>query len=261
VSELRRSLAVQLRVIGALFIREIYTRFGRENLGFAWIIAEPLVFALPVLGVWSLIRGRFEHGLPMIAFMWSGYLPILLFRHLGGRMLMFVRVNAGLLYHRQVTIFDLFAARALLEVLSNLAALVFSFALFIAIGAMDWPRDMQLFYLGYFFMIWWSISVAMIVGGLSERSDLVEKIWSPVSYIYMPISGFFYLADWLPPKVRSLALTFMPSTHPYEMLRGGLFGHTIRTYGDPVYMTFVCATLSLIGLALIRESRKYVVAE
>ena len=36
----------------------------------------------------------------MMPFLWSGYLPLLLFRHLGGRMLLFVRVNAGLLYHQ-----------------------------------------------------------------------------------------------------------------------------------------------------------------
>ena len=40
-------LATQWRVVGALLIREIYTRFGRESLGFAWIVAEPLVFRRP----------------------------------------------------------------------------------------------------------------------------------------------------------------------------------------------------------------------
>jgi capsular polysaccharide transport system permease protein len=260
VSDLRQSLAVQLRVIGALFMREIYTRFGRENLGFAWIIAEPLVFALPVLGMWSLIRGRIEHGVPVLALLWSGYLPLLLFRHIGGRMLLFVRVNAGLLYHRQVTILDLFIARALLEVLSNIAAVIFSFLLLFALGVLDWPRDPPMFYIGYFYMIWWSVAVGLIIGGLSERSDLVEKIWMPISYMYMAVSGFFYLADWLPHSVRGWAL-LQPSLQSYEMLRAGLFGHTIRTYGDPVYVSFVCATLTLIGLVLINESRKWVVAE
>jgi capsular polysaccharide transport system permease protein len=259
--DLWRDLSVQLRVIGALLIREIHTRFGRENLGFGWIIAEPLVFALPVLAMWSALRSPVEHGLRLIPFLWSGYLPLLLFRHIGGRMLMFVRVNAGLLYHRQVSIFDLFVARALLEILSNLAAMIFSFALLLALGVIDWPRDPPMFYLGYFYMVWWSVSVGLIIGGLSERSDLVEKIWSPISYMYMAVSGFFFLAAWLPPPVRSWGLTVMPSIHAYEMLRGGLFGPTIHTYGDPVYMSFVCAILTLIGLVLIRESRKYIVAE
>jgi capsular polysaccharide transport system permease protein len=257
---LHKRLTIQLRVIGALLIREIHTRFGRENLGFGWIIAEPLVFALPVLGMWSLIRGKVEHGVPMMALLWSGYLPLLLFRHIGARTLMFVRVNAGLLYHRQVTILDLFAARALLEILSNLAATIFSFVLLFALGVLEWPRNLPMFYLGYFYMTWWSVSVGLIIGGLSERSDLVEKIWLPISYMYMAVSGFFYLAAWLPPAIRGWAL-LQPSLQSYELLRAGLFGNTVRTYGDPVYLSLVCAVLTLIGLVLVRETRKYVVAE
>jgi capsular polysaccharide transport system permease protein len=137
---------------------------------------------------------------------------------------------------------------------------IFSFALLFALGVFDWPRDPPMFYLGYFYTVWWSISVGLIIGGLSERSDLVEKIWMPISYMYMAVSGFFYLADWLPGPVRSWAL-LQPSLQPYEMLRAGLFGHTIRTYGDPVYTSYVCAVLTLIGLVLINQSRKWVVAE
>jgi capsular polysaccharide transport system permease protein len=87
-----RSFAVQRRVIGALFMREFVTRWGRRNLGFAWLFVEPLVFALPVIAMWSLIRSRVEHGLPMIAFVWTGYLPILVFRHVTGHAL-FIRSN------------------------------------------------------------------------------------------------------------------------------------------------------------------------
>lgn len=112
---LRDGIATQRRVVGALLIREIYARFGREGLGFGWIIDEPLIFALPVLLVWSAVRDPYEHGMPLMPMLWSGYLPILLFRHIGGRMLLFVRVNAGLLYHRQVTIFDIYLARCILE--------------------------------------------------------------------------------------------------------------------------------------------------
>src|ERR1700745_1998988 len=121
---LRRGLAVQFRVIGALTIREIYTRVGRESLCVAWVVAEPLVFAVPVLFMWSAIRGSHEHGIAVMPFLWSGYLPILLFRHLGGRILFFIRANVPLLYHQRVKIFDIFLARAQIEIFSNLTALV-----------------------------------------------------------------------------------------------------------------------------------------
>jgi capsular polysaccharide transport system permease protein len=255
-----RGFLIQWRVVRALLIREIYSRFGRENIGFAWMVAEPLVFALPVLLMWRAIRARYEHGLLVMPFLWSGYLPLLLFRHLGGRILLFIRQNASLLYHRQVKILDIFIARSLLEIGSNLAALIVSFVVFYILGAIDVPRDLPMFYLGYFFMAWWAVSIALIIGALSERSDWVQQIWQPYSYTYMVYSGFFFLADWLPPAVRTVAL-YQPYTQAYEMIRAGVFGTTIRTYGDPVYTTCVLAVLTLLGLWLLRESSRHVVAE
>jgi capsular polysaccharide transport system permease protein len=253
-------LLIQRRVVGALLIREVYSRFGRESLGFAWIVGEPLVFAVPVLFMWRAIRGSQEHGIAVMPFLWSGYLPILLFRHLGGRILLFIRANVGLLYHRRVTIPDVFLARALLEIGGNLSALVVSFAVFYAVGAVDVPRNLPMFYVGYFYMIWWSVAAALIIGGLSERSDWVGQIWMPYSYMYLIFSGFFYLADWLPPALRKVAL-YQPYTQAYEMIRAGVFGNTITTYGDPTYTAFVLAALTLLGLWLLREGRKYVVIE
>ena len=106
--------------------------------------------------------------------------------------MLFIRANTGLLYHPRVTIFDIYLARVLLEVGSNLTALIVSFLVFYLIGALDVPRDLPMFYLGYFFMIWWAVAIAAVIGGLSERSDWVEKIWQPFSYLYMFFSGFMY---------------------------------------------------------------------
>jgi capsular polysaccharide transport system permease protein len=260
MSSLWRGLLIQWRVVGALVVREIYTRFGRESLGFVWIVAEPLVFALPVLFMWRAIRGSHEHGIALMPFLWSGYLPILLFRHLGGRILFFARANVPLLYHQRVKIFDVFLARAVLEIFSNLTALIVSFVVFYAVGSVDVPRDLPMFYLGYFYMIWWSVAAAMIIGALCERTDWVQQIWQPYSYMYLMFSGFFYLADWLPPALRTVAL-YQPYTQAYEMIRAGVFGATITTYGDPAYTTLVLASLTLFGLWQMREVRKYVVIE
>jgi len=45
------------------------------------------------------------------------------------------------------------------------------------------------------------------------------------------------------------------------MPRAWVFGATIRTYSDPAYATFALAVLTLFGMWLMRESRKYVVIE
>jgi capsular polysaccharide transport system permease protein len=255
-----RGFLIQWRVVDALLIREIYSRYGRESLGFAWTVAEPLIFAVPVLLMWRAIRAPHEHGLLVMPFLWSGYLPLLLFRHLGGRILLFIRQNASLLYHRQVKIFDIFIARSLLEIGSNLVALIVSFVVFYILGAVDVPRDLPMFYVGYFFMAWWAVAIALIIGALSERTDWVQQIWMPYSYTYMIYSGFFWLADWLPPGLRTVAL-YQPYTQAYEMIRAGVFGTTIKTYGDPMYTACVLAVMTLFGLWLLREGRRYVVVE
>ena len=47
VSKLAAGWRIQRRVIGALMIRELITRFGRENIGFLWVMVEPLSSRLP----------------------------------------------------------------------------------------------------------------------------------------------------------------------------------------------------------------------
>ena len=256
-----RGLTVEKRVLGALFMREFMTRWGRRNLGFAWLFAEPLVFALPVIFMWSQIRAPFEHGLPMIAFVWSGYMPLLIFRHVTGHALYTVKMASGMLYHRQVTPLDIFIGRQGLELLGNLSACTVSFLLFYALGVIEWPHDYGLFLTGFFYMGWWAIGVALNIAALSERSEIVEHIWLPISYIYIALCGFFYMAAWLPAPVRRIALAVNPPLHAYEMIRAGLFGNQIQTFYDIPYVSYILATITLIGLWQMRNLRQHLVIE
>jgi capsular polysaccharide transport system permease protein len=256
-----RSFRIQCRVIGALIMRETYTRFGRENLGFAWMFGEFLIFALPVIVMWHFIRGRYEHGLLVVPLIWSGYLPILLFRHIGGHMLRAVRLNMTLFYHRNVTPFDAVVARIAVEVLGNYGAAIFSFFLLYSIGQLHWPRDMPMVFAGYAYMTWWCVSVGLVIAAFSERTVIFEKVWSPVSYMYLPASGSFFMAAWLPAKVRDVLLTFMPALPCYEMIRSGLFGPVVHVYYDITRLTFTLAAITLLGLLGLRDVRRHLVNE
>ncbi len=261
MGEFLRSFAIQRRVIGALIMRETWTRYGRENLGFAWLFGEFLIFAMPVIVMWHFIRGEYEHNLLVVPFVWTGYLPILLFRHMGSHMLRAVRLNLSLLYHRNVTPFDVVVSRMAVEILGNVGAAIFSFFALYSIGQMIWPHNMPLLFLGYFYMIWWCVSVGLVIAAFSERTVIFEKIWAPVSYMYLPVSGFFYMADWMSPKIRDFLLTFMPALPCYEMIRGGLFGSAVRVYYDITQLTFTLAVITVFGLFALRDVRRHLVNE
>src|SRR6185436_16405858 len=109
------SLRIQFRVIGALLMREIITRYGRDNLGFLWLFVEPMLFTVGVTALWTLLSLHQTFSLPIVAFAVTGYSTVLLWRNCASRCAWAINPNLGLLHHRNVKVLDLFITRILLE--------------------------------------------------------------------------------------------------------------------------------------------------
>ena len=71
-----RSLAIQARTMNALAVRFMVTRYGRENVGFLWVILEPMILCVGVMVIWSFLKGSIEHGVQIVAFAFSSYMPL-----------------------------------------------------------------------------------------------------------------------------------------------------------------------------------------
>jgi ABC-type polysaccharide/polyol phosphate export permease len=255
----REGLAIQLRVIRALILREIHTRYARENIGFLWMVAEPMLFAGGVIAMRALLPffPREQHGMTLVGFLMTGYLPFLLYRHMIAHCINCVRSNHSVLYHRQVRIVDLYIAQLVMEGAGVTIAFVFGCSVFVALGLMDLPRNPFLFYAGWFYAIWFCASFAMLVGAASELSSLVEKLYNPISYLSLPISGAFYMVDWLPHRWQPYAEA-IPLVNYFEMIRSGYFGNTVTAHYDVGYLTAVCLLLTFAALATITVVRKRV---
>ena len=255
----RESLTIQLRVIGALTIREVHTRFARENIGFMWIMGEPILFAFGVIAMRSFLPffPEEQRGMSLVGFLMTGYVPFLLYRHMMSRGIHCVRANHNVLYHRQVRIIDLFLARMILEAAGTLMAFVFGCVLFVALGVMIPPQNLMLLLAGWFYAIWFCTSFSILIGAASEISSIIEKLYNPFSYLSLPVSGAFYMVDWLPHKWQAYAL-MIPIVHYFEMIRGGYFGDIVTTHYDAFYLTFVCLALTFGALTTIEVLRKRV---
>ena len=253
-------LRIQTRVISALMMREIYTRFGRDNIGFAWIVAEPAIFSLAVILLWAVTKHSAHAEIPIVPFLLTGYMPLLLYRHMTGRMLRCMQANAALLYHRQITVLSLYGARVLVEILGTSAAFAFCMIAFFLAGYVEVPEDPALMLGGWLLYAWYAAATSVAVGALSERSEVVEKIWSPISYINIPLSGTFYMLYWLPDQFRE-ALLWMPPVNGVEMIRGGYFGPGIPTYFSATYLAYVNAIITVVGLYFVRGARHHVEIE
>ena len=254
------ALSTQAHVIRALMIRELTTRFGRDNIGFLWIMVEPLLFAGLVSIMWHYIHGPIEHGMGMTAFVITGYIPITLFRHGVSRSVAVFTANASLLYHRQVTILDFIIVRFLIELVGSMMAFVFIACVLIPFDQFPIPANIGLLISGWLIYAFFSFSLCLIIAPLSEMSEVIEKFVPVTTYIMIPFSGLFMMADWLTPTMREYYL-WSPFVHGMEMIRKGIWGDVVVAHYEPLYPISLSIFFMLLGLALCRRVRQHLTIE
>ena len=257
---LMRSWAIQRRVIGALLMREVLTRYGRHNIGFLWMFVEPMLFTLGVTALWTLSGAQHGSELPIVAFAVTGYSSVLLWRNMPARCIGAVGPNLSLMYHRHVKVDDIYASRLLLEAGGATISFVTLSIVFISIGWMKPPEDLLKVVAAWLMLAWFGASLAVLLGSWSEQSELVDKIWHPSAYLLFPLSGAAFLVDALPSAAREFIL-LVPMVHAIEMLREGYFGSAIKAHYDMGYMALWCTGLSLLGLAKLRVISRQVTPE
>lgn len=252
---LRRSLAIQLRVIVALLLREVITRYGRHNIGFLWLFAEPMLFTLGVTALWTFAKASHGSNLPIAVFALTGYSSVLLWRNMPSRCCGAIEPNRSLMFHRNVKVIDIFASRVLLEIAGVTASFALLSVLFIAMDLISPPEDVLQVALGWAMLAWFGAALAIMIGALSIRSELVDKVWHPMAYLIFPLSGAGFMVDWLPMAAQDVVLA-LPMVHGVEILREGYFGSAIHAHYDLAYMATCNLVLTFAGLTQVRYVSK-----
>lgn len=257
---LRRSWSIQRRVIWALLLREIMTRYGRHNIGFLWLFVEPMLFTLGVTALWTATQSAHGSSLPIVAFAITGYSSVLLWRNMSNRTIGALEPNLSLFYHRNVRPIDIYISRLLLEGAGATMSFVFLTVFFGFIGWLQMPEDVLQVATGWMMLAWFGISLALFIGALSETFEVVDKFWHPLSYLLFPLSGAAFLVDALPTRAQDVVL-WLPMVHGVEYLREGYFGSQIIAHYDLTYMVMVNLILTILGLAHLRKVSREVIPE
>jgi capsular polysaccharide transport system permease protein len=244
-----------MRVVVALLIREAQGRYSQETLGFFWTIAEPLILTCGVILLWT-VSGRGEgHGkVGVFAMGLTGYSHIQLWRMTVLSAIGSIRGNAWLYYHHNVNAFDVFLARSLLLSLSILASFVLLATVGILFDLMDPVRDPGLIVAAWCLDTLFCMSFAMVMAGLSETSEFVDKILHPAMYITLPLTGAFTMTSWLPPRVR-VVIDWSPLANLCEMFRAGVFPLSVKTSWSLPLIVGSTLILFAIGLPLMSYAR------
>lgn len=260
LATLQRSAAIQWRVIHALLMREILTRYGRHNIGFLWLFVEPMLFTTGVTTIWTLAKAFHGSDLPIVAFALTGYSAVLLWRNMPARCIGAIEPNLSLMYHHNVRVIDIFLARLILEGGGATISFVSLSLLYIYIGWLEPPVDVLTVVGGWLMIAWFGASLAIFLGALSERSELVEKIWHPASYLAFPLSGAAFMVSAMPLAAQEYIL-YVPMVNGVELVREGYFGNKVHPVYDLPYMIVCCVALTLLALSQVAIANREITPE
>jgi capsular polysaccharide transport system permease protein len=254
---LARKFMTTRRIISALVLREIMTRFGRENFGFIWLVLEPLILTSLVMIAWSISYGSSKHGVTVVQVVLTGYSMLTLWRHIIGRFIHCFRHNSGLLFHRNVRPMDALIARFFLETVGTFISFFVAYIALFALELIPPVHDFFLLIAAWYLLAIFSFSVALFLSALSELWEPAEKFVQPLMYVKLPLTGAFYMMSWMPPSYRDLLL-YSPMISAVEMFRAGVIGPSSQTYYFPGYVMLVSVFLAAGAFVLMRKAQAHI---
>jgi capsular polysaccharide transport system permease protein len=248
---------IQIEVIKALLLREMITRWGRKNIGFLWILFEPLIIILVITIVIYILKSYTGvqtyrlFGVDLLAFLITGYNIAYLWRRTPITCAQGISANKGLLTHRNVKPFDLFFTRYILEMVGVTLSFIIIMIGFVSFNLIPAPASYELMVAAWVLMMWFALGLSLTVAPIISLSQNLSYVWMGISIVLYFLSGSFYMVDWLPAKLQVIVM-WNPILSGTEMLRHGYFGDSIKTFEEPFYLIKWNLALTLLGLYMVR---------
>lgn len=251
------SFGVALRTI---MLRALLTNHQHSGMGYLWAIVQPLAFVAALDIVYTMGGHRMPYGTSTTAFLAAGIVPFICFYvRVESAASGAVRGNLQFLYFRQVTPLLLILASCLLEYLTGIVVLV------LIIGGLSLYQGSLLLNdpMTMIAALTCISLLGMVAGTLFGLGQLVIPSIAIIEVVFFRLMFFFsgalYYANILPPRMRFYAL-FNPLLHLIEFVRDGIFEGYHSRYANWHYpLAFVFVGMALM-MAVIRATRRYVVA-
>ncbi|MEM9043543.1 MAG: ABC transporter permease [Pseudomonadota bacterium] len=247
-------MATQLRILFALMMREMSTRFGRSPGGFAWAFLEPVGYIALLSLVFVLLSRSPPLGQSFPLFFAGGFLPYYVFRTISGMTANAIRFNQALLTYPSVTPIDTALARFLLQFLTNAVITILILAVLVT-WQERWPVIRPIFMIQAFLLAaLLGLGIGLLNAVLFSVSPVWERIYTVLTQPLFIVSGIFYLADLLPPEIRD-TLYWNPIVNLVAVMRKGIFAQYDAPHADSLYVFAIAAFCLLPGFFFLRAFR------
>jgi capsular polysaccharide transport system permease protein len=250
----------RLRVIFAMVVREMGTRFGRSAGGYLWAIGEPLGGIMMLAIAFSLALRSPPIGTSFMLFYATGIVPFYLYNIMSKAVSQTVSTNRGLLSYPVVSVLDAMIAKFLLSFLTIflVGAILFS-GIILGLGLyvnLDLGRAVLAFVLAALL----GLGVGAVNCVLFGFFPTWKNVWGVLSRPLFLVSGIFYTFDSVPPAFQKV-LIWNPLVHIIGVMRSGFYGTYDTHYVSYSYVLGISLGLFVIGAWLMRRHASFLIEQ
>ena len=254
-SDIRDRLATHGRILVALIMRDVTTRFFGSPLGFIIAIAWPVshIFILIVLN--SAAGRAAPYGDDPALFFATGLLPFMCFNYMSRFTMMGVMLNKPLLGYPIVKVGDILIARATLEVLNAAVVVIVTAIILTAMGVDVKPPRPQEAMFALMAMMLLGLGFGIVNGVIAGMFAFWFTPFALFQIVLWIASGVILVPDELPAQARYW-LSYNPALIGVEWMRSAYYeGYGLGELLDKRYMLGFSVTTLFIGLLMERAMR------
>jgi len=249
----------QRRILYALMLRYIRTRFFGNGLGYLVGIAWPLSHILIIVAIYSLLGRVAPYGDSTALFIATGVVPFQVFSYLARWMMLSVIKNRSLLAFPEVKVLDLLLASALLEILASVCVTIALLILAWFIGIDIMPRDIVQAALAFMAAILLGLGFGMLNGVIALAIPMWFTGYVLLTIVLWITAGVVFVPDALPVAFREI-LAYQPVLQIIEWMRSSYYEGYGNLVLDRYYPIEVGVGTFFLGLLLERAVRGHVLA-
>jgi capsular polysaccharide transport system permease protein len=253
---LRGAFRRQRRVILALMLRNMRTRYFGSGLGFLLAIAWPLSHILIFIAV-SLYAGRHAPvGESAALFFGTGSATFMAFSYLAQFTMQSLLATRPLLGFPEVKLLDVVLAAAALEVLSAFTVTLILLTLGYFFGVNIMPRNIEDACAAYGSAILLGLGVGILNSLMAMQVPMWSMIFALSRITLWLASGVIVLPDSVPEPLRTM-MSYNPVAQSVEWMRSAYFEGVGYGFLDRAYTIKFGLVAVFLGLLIERVTRGY----
>lgn len=249
-----------LRVLSALVIREMGTKFGRSVGGYFWALAEPLGGIVMLSVVFSLALRSPPLGTSFMLFYATGIVPFYMYNAMSRGVANSIKTNKGLLNYPVVTVLDAVFAKFTLNFMTVLLVAAVLINGILIIVQPDVNLDLA--------AVAFAFLLASLVGlGVGATNCVLVgfyptwgNVWAVLTRPLLILSSVLYTFESVPARFQAV-LWWNPLVHVIAIMRSGFYGFYDPTFVSIPYVLGIALALFVTGAYLLRRHASFLLEQ